>query len=95
MAITIRRHKPGLMFHSGRDSQYTSEFSLLNKYKIMPLMSSACACLDNGVVEIFFSSLKNKWLFNVIHLISETMKVDVEGYIRYYHYDDFILHSVT
>ena len=87
MAINIRR--PGLMFHSDRDSQYTSgRFSaLLNKYKITASMSSVGACLDNAVVERFFGSLKNEWLFNVIHLTRDALKMDIEEYIRYYNHE--------
>ena len=89
MAINIRRPKVGLMFHSDRGSQYTSgRFSrLLSKYKITPSMSSVGACLDNAVVERFFGSLKNEWLFNIIHLTREAMKMDVEDYIRYYNHE--------
>ncbi len=89
MAINIRRPKAGLMFHSDKGSQYTSgRFSrLLKKYKITASMSSVGACLDNAVVERFFGSLKNEWLLNIVHLTRETMKMDVEEYIRYYNHE--------
>ncbi|MEL0631119.1 IS3 family transposase, partial [Psychromonas aquatilis] len=44
-------------------------------------------CLDNAVVERFFGSLKSEWLLNVVHLTRESMKVDAEGYIRYYNHE--------
>ena len=47
-------------------------------------MSSVGACLDNAVVERFFGSLKHEWLLRVVHLTRESMKLDVEEYIRYY-----------
>ena len=50
-------------------------------------MSSVGACLDNAVVERFFGSLKNEWLLNIVHLTRETMKLDVEEYIRYYNHE--------
>ncbi|PKH03968.1 hypothetical protein CXF72_03480 [Psychromonas sp. MB-3u-54] len=77
------------MFHSDRGSQYTSgRFSrLLNKYKITASMSSVGACLDNAVVELFFGSLKNEWLLNVVHLTPKMMKMNVEEYIRYYNHE--------
>jgi len=47
-------------------------------------MGSAGDCLDNAIVERFFDRIKDEWLLNVVHLKRETMKEDVEGYIRYY-----------
>jgi len=46
-------------------------------------MFSLRACLDNAVVERSFCCLKNGWLLNFLHLTRETMKLDVEEYIRY------------
>jgi len=88
MAINIRQPSSGLLFHSDRGSQYTSgRFSrLLSKHGITASMSSVGACLDNAVVERFFGSLKNEWLLNVVHLTRESMKADVEEYIRYYNH---------
>jgi len=89
MAINIRQPSSGLLFHSDRGSQYTSgRFSrLLSKHGITASMSSVGACLDNAVVERFFGSLKNEWLLNIVHLTRESMKIDVEEYIRYYNHE--------
>ena len=91
MAINLRKPMPGagLLFHSDRGSQYTSEHfgNLLKQHQITPSMSSVGACLDNAVVERFFGSLKHEWLLKVIHLTRESMKLDVEAYIRYYNQD--------
>ena len=86
MAINLRQLKRGLLFHSDRGSQYTSKQfqALLWKRQITPSMSGCGACLDNAVVERFFSSLKNEWLLDVYHLTRESMKNDVEKYIKYY-----------
>ena len=51
------------------------------------------ACWDNAVVERFFGSLKNQWLFNIYHLTRESMKQDVQHYIRYYNQTQ--LHSAN
>ncbi|WP_080963567.1 integrase core domain-containing protein [Piscirickettsia salmonis] len=59
----------------------------MKKHKITASMSSVGACVDNAVVERFFGSLKHEWLLNVIHLTRDTMKEDVEAYIRYYNHD--------
>lgn len=89
MAITLRSPKSGLLFHSDRGSQYTSKGfrRLLNKHKIIASMSGVGACLDNAVVERFFGSLKNEWLLNVVHMARESMKQDVDAYIRYYNHE--------
>ena len=89
MAITLRRPGNGILFHSDRGSQYTSKQfqSLLTKNGMLASMSSVGACLDNAVVERFFGSLKHEWLLNIVHLTRESMKQDVEEYIRYYNHE--------
>lgn len=49
-------------------------------------MSGKGACWDNAVVERFFGSLKHEWLNNVIHIERQSMKSDVDVYIRYYNH---------
>lgn len=51
----------------------------LEKRRIRASISGAGACCDNAVVERLFGSLKYEWLFNVIHLTRESMKLDVEA----------------
>ena len=89
MAITLRKPNRGVIFHSDRGSQYTShKFSrLLKNNGMVASMSSVGACLDNAVVERFFGSLKHEWLANVIHLTRESMRLDVNGYIKYYNHE--------
>jgi len=89
MAINLRSPDKGLIFHSDRGSQYTSKrFSRLLKGRhIKASMSGVGACWDNAVVERFFGSLKYEWLLKVYHLTRQTMKRDVERYIRYYNQD--------
>ena len=89
MAITLRQPGSGVLFHSDRGSQYTSKQfqSLLTKNGMLASMSSVGACLDNAVVERFFGSLKHEWLLNIVHLTRESMKQDVEEYIKYYNHE--------
>ena len=89
MALTLRKPARGVMFHSDRGSQYTSKQfqKLLRKHGIVASMSSVGACLDNAVVERFFGSLKHEWLLKAVHLTRESMKLDVEEYIRYYNHE--------
>lgn len=89
MAVNLRLPSCGLLFHSDRGAQYTSQQfkALLIKHRITASMSSVGACLDNAVVERFFGSLKHEWLAKVVHLNRESMKRDVEEYIRYYNHE--------
>ena len=86
MALTLRQPNQEVLFHSDRGSQYTSHSfqRLLKNNDVIASMSGKGACLDNAVVERFFGSLKNEWLFNIYHLKRDGMKKDVESYIRYY-----------
>ena len=65
MAIIRRRPPAGLIHHSDRGSQYTSQAyqSLLARYQMQPSMSRTGSCFDNAVAESFFSTLKCEWLF--------------------------------
>lgn len=89
MAINLRQPQGDLIFHSDRGSQYTGKRfrRLLNQHAIKASMSGKGACWDNAVVERFFGSLKYEWLLKVIHLTRESMKIDVQKYIRYYNHD--------
>lgn len=60
MAVAHRRPKPGLILHSDRGSQYTSdEFAgLLDRNGIRQSLSRPGQCWDNAVAESFFATLK-------------------------------------
>ena len=86
IAIHLRRPTKELIFHSDRGSQYTGQpfQQLLQRHAIRASMSGVGAFWDNFVVDRFFGSLKNEWLLKVYHLTRQSMKQDVEHYIRYY-----------
>jgi putative transposase len=60
MALVTRRPEAGLLFHSDRGSQYTSDAyqALLADAQITASMSRTGNCYDNAVTESFFSTLK-------------------------------------
>ena len=60
MALDRRRPVPGLIFHSDRGCQYTSqEFTaLLDRNEIVQSLSRPGQCWDNAVAESFYSTLK-------------------------------------
>jgi putative transposase len=88
-AVNLRQPPKGLVFHSDRGSQYTSQHfrSLLAGYGIRSSMGDVGACWDNAVVERFFGSLKYDWIFKVAQPTRDHMKADVAAYIRYYNLD--------
>ena len=89
MAYNLRQPSKGLVFHSDRGSQYTSQGyrKLLKTFRMRASMGDVGACWDNAVVERFFGSLKYDWLFKVHQPTRELMKQDVAAYIKYYNLD--------
>ena len=88
-AFNLRQPSPGIVFHSDRGSQYTSQHfrKLLSTYGIRASMGSVGACWDNAVVERFFGSLKHDWILKTHQPTRDHMKEDVAAYIRYYNND--------
>jgi transposase InsO family protein len=63
-----RRHKAyGMIFHSDRASQYTSDDfrASLSKYGAIQSMSGTGRCYDNARMESFFATLKKEKLYQV------------------------------
>jgi transposase-like protein len=62
MALLGRHPSPGLLFHSDRGSQYTSDASraALAEVGITVSMSRTGNCCDNAVTESFFGTLKGE-----------------------------------
>jgi putative transposase len=61
-AIVIRRPPPGLIIHTDRGSQYTSDafISVFQLDQFTMSMSRKGNCWDNAVVESFFATLKRE-----------------------------------
>jgi putative transposase len=66
MAVAHRRPSPGLIHHTDQGIQYASRLyrDRLCAEGMHPSMSRKGNCYDNAVVESFFSSLKNEWVFH-------------------------------
>lgn len=88
-AYWLRKPPKGVIFHSDRGSQYTSQKlrNILEQLQITPSMGDVGACWDNAVVERFFGSLKHDWILKVRHSTREEMALDVAAYMRYYNLD--------
>lgn len=84
LEMAIRREKPskGLIHHSDRGCQYTSNAykALIKKHQITGSMSRRGNCYDNAVAESFFKALKTEW---TNHCCYSTIK---EAYESLYHY---------
>lgn len=68
-AYWLRKQSQGVIFHSDRGAQYTSNIlkKELAKMHIKSSMVDVGACWDNSVVERFFGSLKHDWILKVRH----------------------------
>lgn len=94
MAVNRRHPSAGLIFHSDRGSQYTSDSfqQLLEKYQMIPSMSSTGNCFDNAVCERFFRSLKHERTEYQLYWTRQQARRDVIGYIEGF-YNSKRLHS--
>ena len=87
MAIEARRPEPGLIHHSDRGAQYTSEAfrSVLVRNGIECSMSSTGNCYDNAVVESFFGVLKRERVNRVRYRTREEARRDLFHYIEVFY----------
>ena len=56
----------------------------LKQERIFQSMSRKGKCLDNAVMENFFSLLKQEIYYGVIYYSYEELKSEIERYIKYY-----------
>lgn len=84
-AYNLRNPPQGLVVHTDRGAQYTSERfqTLLKSYGLRSSMGDVGACWDNAVMERFWGNLKHEWLLLVPEPTRSYMKQDVAAYIRY------------
>lgn len=84
MAINDRRPKKGLIHHSDRGSQYTSDDfrDELTKHGIECSMSGRGNCYDNAVVESFFGLLKRERVNRVRYRTRDEARADLFDYIE-------------
>ena len=79
MAIAQRQPKAGLLHHSDRGSQYTSDDfqSLLKEHGIRCSMSGHGNCYDNACVESFFATLKKERVYRRHYRTRSDARADV------------------
>jgi transposase InsO family protein len=84
MALDQRHPPPGLLHHSDRGSQYTSDLyqSVLHGYHCQVSMSRVGNCLDNAAMESFFGTLKSELIHHRHYHTRTEAKSDVFLYIE-------------
>jgi transposase InsO family protein len=93
-AMRLRRPPPGLIHHSDRGFQYSSQAYLaaLNRAQAQPSMSRKGDCYDNAVMEAFWSSLKSELIYRQGPLSRSQTIAELFQYIDLY-YNQRRLHS--
>ena len=93
-AILIRRPPPGLIIHTDRGSQYTSDafIALVQQDQFTMSMSRKGNCWDNAVVESFFATLKRELIVGEKIRSRYQLKEMVTDYIDRY-YNQVRMHS--
>ena len=93
-AILIRRPPPGLIIHTDRGSQYTSDafIALVQQDQFAMSMSRKGNCWDNAVVESFFATLKRELIVGEKIRYRYQLKEMVTDYIDRY-YNQVRMHS--
>ena len=93
-ALALRGRHEGLIFHSDRESQYSSKRfkDMLAENGITGSMSAPGCPYDNSCVESFFASLKKDLVYKKNYATIEEVKTDVFRYIELF-YNRKRLHS--
>ncbi len=94
MAIRRRRPSPGLLHHSDRGCQYTSDDyrSALAELGVSVSMSRKGNCWDNAVAESFFATIKNELVYRRRWSSRTDLRAAVFEYIEVF-YNRRRLHS--
>jgi putative transposase len=87
MALRQRQPSAGLIFHSDRGCQYTSQAfrDRLRLVGIRQSMSKTGCCYDNAVAESFFHSLKIEWVHGHELRDREAIRSEIFRYIEGYY----------
>ncbi len=93
-AVCRRNPAQGLIHHSDRGVQYTSDNfqKLLKENQIICSMSATGNCYDNAVAESFFNSLKTECVYTNSYATRDQARQSIFEYIEVYYNNDR-LHS--
>ena len=86
-ALQHRNPPRGLIHHSDRGSQYTSESfaRMTEKHGVFLSMSSTGNCYDNAVAESFFHTLKTEHIFHMRFWSREEAKRSIFEYVEIFY----------
>ncbi len=86
-ALARRHPKAGLLHHSDRGSQYTSQAYQANlwRYEIQSSMSRKGNCWDNAAMESFFGTLKDECVRETFYASHEEARSALFTYIEAYY----------
>jgi putative transposase len=86
MAVELRGHPDGVLFHSDQGCQYTSHKfkNELAKNGHRQSMSRKGECWDNSPMERFFGSLKSEWVPKTGYGSEREARLDVQRYVTRY-----------
>src|SRR6266571_2206710 len=86
-ALARRHPKAGLLHHSDRGSQYTSQAyqAYLQRYEIQVSMSRKGNCWDNSAMESFFGTLKDECARETIYVSHDEARLALFTYIEVYY----------
>ena len=87
MALAQRRPAAGLIFHSDRGCQYTSEQfrGLLAQHGLVQSLSRPGQCWDNAVAESFFATLKEELLYRGVWPTRAAAKRAIFEYVEVFY----------
>ena len=84
MALLRRQPKQKIIIHSDQGSQYTSNQwkNFCKKHNLILSMTKKGNCLDNAVIESFYSSLKKEIIKGQVYKTRNLAKLDIFEYIE-------------
>jgi putative transposase len=93
-AMIHRKPQPGLVIHSDRGSQYTSNQYQMATYKkgVVLSMSAKGNCYDNAVTESFFKTLKTEHIYFYKYQTYEEARRSIFEYVEVF-YNRSRIHS--
>jgi putative transposase len=86
-ALAWREPLEGLILHSDRGSQYTSEefLVLVKEHRLQPSMSRTGNCYDNAVTESFFHTLKTEHIYFNRYETRQEARTSIFDYIEVFY----------
>lgn len=83
-ALKARGYPKGVIVHSDRGSQYTSnEYKqILAKYRCIGSMSKKGDCWDNAVAESFFATIKKEYIYQTTFSTGLEAQLGIFDYIE-------------